>query len=548
MFPDDSAAEQVGWGSVLGFGAAAYVAYVCAFAYLSWFYLLWGAILIISARTFVGRWARLRLQWREVAGRAVTPTNIAMVLVLLLVAGLQTDSLRSQIVPPGWDSSFHLLLAKKIALSGRIIRDWQPFQNATLNYPTGSHLLIVLFARFSGVSLPRTFQLLMVTFSLLSALAIYVLAAEYFASQIAGLYAAIAYSFWAFIGSTDYLRWGGLPNQLGMLLGLGIFGLLIRQGEQRKRAALMALLFASVCLTHHHVMLTTGLILIALTGFFWTTNDPEKRYRTTFAALAGGSVAASFYLIPYALKASSLSKTEVLRVSDNWPVLGPLLVGFALFGAMLDYFRKPVRLHVFHFISITLLLLYALFGWLYYFYEFEMRGVGFAAFTPSRFVTDLVYFLSLFAGYAIYRIQQYLGWRTPIMVAIALSLGYVNYPLWEQVFLPTEDPGRFAAYDWIQNNTPTNSIVLTGESWACYGTWRRTLGTPMPVSEPRVPPRFSVKVNPGLMTGLAREELRGTQLLEVFGRGEHYAQHYKGRPLWTNSDGWGVAEVYSGRP
>ncbi len=525
-----------------------YVAYVCAFAYLSWFYLLWAAILIVSASSFVGRWARLRLQWREVVGRATTLTNLAMVLLLLLVGGLQTDSLRHQIVPPGWDSSFHLLLAKKIALSGRIIRDWQPFQNATLNYPIGSHLLIVLFARFSGLSLPRTFQFLMVTFSLLSALAIYALAAEYFAAQIAGLYAAIAYSFWAFIGSTDYLRWGGLPNQLGMLLALGIFGLLIRQGEERKRAALMAVLFASVCLIHHHVMLTTGIILIALSGFFWVANDPEKRYRTTFAALAGGSVAVSFYLIPYALKASSLPKTEVFRVSDSWPVLGPLLVGFALLGAMLDYFRKPVRPHVFHFVSVMLLLLYALFGWVYYLYEFETRGVGFAAFTPSRFITDLVYFLSLFAGYAFYRIQQYFGWRTPMMVAIALSLGYVNYPLWEQVFLPTEDPGRFAAYDWIEKNTPANSIVLTGESWACYGTWRRTLGTPMPVSEPRVPPRFSVKVNPESMTDLAGEELRGTQLLEVFGPSEHYPQPSKGRLLWTNPTGWGVTEVYSGRP
>jgi hypothetical protein len=547
LFPDDSAAEHLAWGSVLGFGAAVYVAYVCAFASLSWFYLVWAAILIVSLGGFIQPRRRLSLrEWGEVAAGAVRLSNVALIMVLLLVAGLETDSLRRQIVPLGFDPSFHLLLAKKIALSGRLIHDWQPFENATLNYPIGSHLLIALFARFSGLSLPRAFQFLMVTFSLLSALAIYALASEYFASEIVGLYAAIAYSFWAFVGSTDYLRWGGLPNQFGMLLGLGIFSLAIREGEQRKRAALMALLFASVCLTHHHVMLTMGLILLGLSGFFWATNDPEKRYRTTFAALAAGSVAASFFLIPYAMKASSLSKTEVFRVSDNWPVLGPLLVVFALLGALLDYFRKPAKPHVFHFVSLMLLVLYALFGWVYYFYEFETKGIGFAAFTPSRFVTDLVYLLSLFAGYAFYRIQQYLGWRTPIMIAVALSLGYLNYPLWEQVFLPTEDPGRFAAYDWIQNNTPADSIVLTSDLWACYATWRRTLGTPMPVSEPRVPPRFSDRVKLELMAGLAPEE-SGPQLLEVFGPGQHYARHYKGKLLWANPKGWGVIQVYPGR-
>jgi hypothetical protein len=546
LFPKDSVEQRLAWGSVLGFGTAIYLAYVCAFVHLSWFYVVWAATLILSVGILAWRGLRGYSSPRDrtVAGESLILPRVALALLLTVVFVLQIDAVTHQLVPLGWDPSFHLLLAKKIALSDYIIRDWQPFENAALNYPIGSHLLIALFAGFSGLPLPRVFQLLMVTFNLLSALAIYALASEYFASEMVGLYAAIAYSLWAFTGSTDYLRWGGLPNQLGMLLGLGIFSLVMRVDERRKRTMLMAMLFAAVCLTHHHVMLTMGLVLTALMGFFWATADPEKRYRTIFLALVMGSVAAAFFLIPYTLKAPSLSQTKVLHMKDRWPVLGPVLVGFAFTGAVLDYLRKAARLHVFHFVAAILLLLYALFAWVFYFYQYEMKGVGSVAFTPSRFITDLVYFLSIFAGYAFYRIQEYLGWRPPIMIAIALSLGYVNYPLWEQVFLPNDDPGRFAAYDWIQSHTPANSIVLTDDSWACYATWRRTLRTPMPVSEPRVSPRISKTAKREMLEGGAPGELRGVQVLDVLKPGARA----EGKVLWSNPDGWEVSELYSGRP
>src|SRR5208283_28627 len=148
----------------------------------------------------------------DVAGESVALPRVALALILPAVVILQTDAIMHQLVPLGWDPSFHLLLAKKIALSDHLIRDWLPFEDAALNYPIGSHLLIALFARFSGVPLPRVFQYLMVTFSGVSALAVYALAAEYFGAELVGLYAAIAYSLWAFTGSTDYFRWGGLPN------------------------------------------------------------------------------------------------------------------------------------------------------------------------------------------------------------------------------------------------------------------------------------------------------------------------------------------------
>jgi hypothetical protein len=209
----------------------------------------------------------------------------------------------------------------------------------------------------------------------------------------------------------------------------------------------------------------------------------------------------------------------------------------------LDYSRKQARSHVFHLVLAALLLLYVLLGPVFYFYQLNMRGKGFVAFTPSRFLTDLAYFLSLFAGYGLYRLQKYCGWRGSVTIAIALLFAFVNRPLWEQVFIPDTDRGRFAAYSWIANHAPANSIVMTSDPWACYAAWRRTLGTPMPVSEPRVPLRISETAAWELWTGGSPGELRGIQLLAVFGPDERN----KGRVLWSNPEGWGVSEVYPTR-
>ena len=60
LFPNDSAEQCVAWGSVLAIAAAVYLAYLCAFAHLSWFYAVWAVPLILS----VGGFARSRWQRR----------------------------------------------------------------------------------------------------------------------------------------------------------------------------------------------------------------------------------------------------------------------------------------------------------------------------------------------------------------------------------------------------------------------------------------------------------------------------------------------------
>ncbi len=542
LFPNDSPEERIAWGSVLGIASAVYVAHLCSFIHLSWFYRVWAGLLMLSVGGIF--WSRAHSSASpgppsEVTFGSSSSPAILLTLLLLLVVVLQGVVVMQSPIPRGWDPTFHLLLAKKIALSNHSIRDWMPFDNAALNYPIGSHFMIVLFAWFSGLSLPLTFQMLMVTFSVLAALAIYVLAAEYFTSRTIGLYAAIAYSLWAFWGSADYLLWGGLPNELGMLIGLEILGLVIRNGERKRTTALIGLLFAAVCITHHHVMVTLGLILIVQMLIFLAIRDPERRYLTIFFGLALAGIAASLFLVPYVLKAVSLSDTRVFHIHDVFEpmTMGLVLVPFAIAGAALDYWRKSSSPHVLHSVCATLILLYVLFGPASWFYHLLTTGDGYVGFTPSRFLSDLSYFFSIFAGYALFRFQKRFGLSGAVTVTIALLLGLTNIPQWQDLMVSDADPGRFATYQWIAKNTPANSIVETKEAWACYATWRRTLRTPMPISEPRVPPHISDTAELELVNGLAPAELRGIEVLDIFAPG----QRREGKLLWSSPDGWAVA-------
>jgi hypothetical protein len=220
-----------------------------------------------------------------------------------------------------------------------------------------------------------------------------------------------------------------------------------------------------------------------------------------------------------------------------------VLIPFALGGMALDYSGKRASSHVFYSVLATLLLLYVLLGPVTYFYQQQSTGRGFVAFTPSRFLYDMVYCLSLFAGYALYRLQEASGLSGRTTIAIALLLACTNIPQWEDLLTPDSDRGRFEAYNWIANNTPQNSILFTADPWACYAAWRRTLRTPMPVSEPRVPSRISEKARMELLAGRSPQELDGIPLLVVFWPSDR--KEGRGKTLWTNPDGWAVTDGFA---
>ncbi len=141
------------------------------------------------------------------------------------------------------------------------------------------------------------------------------------------------------------------------------------------------------------------------------------------------------------MKAVSVSDTRVFHFHDPLDLMRMgLRESFALVGAALDYSRKGASSHVFHSASATLLLLYVLFGPGYYYYQLATTGEGFVAFTPSRFLSDLTYFFSIFAGYALFRAEKYFGFSGRVTIALALLLALTNLPQWDDLLVNDRGP------------------------------------------------------------------------------------------------------------
>jgi hypothetical protein len=128
------------------------------------------------------------------------------------------------------------------------------------------------------------------------------------------------------------------------------------------------------------------------------------------------------------------------------------------------------------------------------------------AFTPNRFLTDMTYFLALFAAPALVWFWNFgsrfvsrahaLAERASLIWVprIALGAGALAVALTSLVAsgqmsagagqLPT---GDLAAYNWVRDHTPAKTLVisLTGSAdiWAPYFTRRESYYTPLPVSE-----------------------------------------------------------------
>ncbi len=401
--------------------------------------------------------------------------------------------------PPGWDPSFHLLLARKVQLAHALVTDWRPFEDIALNYPLGSHVLLAALSDATGLELHVVFKLLFPTLGALTTAQVFVLARRATGVVQVGLYAAMAYGAWTLYGSIDYYRWGGLPSLLGMSLALEALTVLVG-GWSTPRAWLhFAVSFAGAVVVHHHVMLTMGLVFLACAAVLWRRDRPRSRW--LLLALVATGVLAAPQLVPYALRVLSLGDTRVLSYDEEvftpWRIvllLGPLLVAFA--GAGLLVARSARRPDPVVLVTLlTLVGLYALFGHAWRYGTRWLTGSEHVAFTPSRFVTDLAYVLPVYAGLGLHAALQRVWPRfgaslTPTahgaVVVAGLALGAVHLDAWEALSRPTVPAPMHAAYAWIAEHTPPETLVLNNEPWTAYATWRRAARTPIPVSEPEV--------------------------------------------------------------
>jgi hypothetical protein len=103
---------------------------------------------------------------------------------------------------------------------------------------------------------------------------------------------------------------------------------------------------------------------------------------------------------------------------------------------------------------------------------------------PSRFLTDLNYFLAVFAGICLAWIQRRLRLARLWLVGAMCVACLADWPQWRSLARPTDDSsppaGFVAACRWIHDHTSTATVVLNRDYWTTYLTWRRTTFMPFP--------------------------------------------------------------------
>jgi hypothetical protein len=509
--------------------------------------------------TFVLTLAAMLLAWRTHMPRYRYPeqgrrhaSQLALALGALLVP--RVIPLFIDTVPQGWDSSFHSLLAGTTVATGRL-PTWAPYEQIPLNYPFGSHLVIAAMTLLTGIAPDMVFAVLLsVLVPLMTGLALYALARRALRRHDVALGTVIAYGLLGNWGSLDYTRWGGLPNALGFALFLIFLLILFAPGFAVYRIVVGGIVLGSIPLAHNHVMLTAGLILVAYAGFLILRDSSITRYiskieqrgqasprrvlrrllLTSLIALA----ASGSYVVPLLLRVGQLQDTSVLRVVDKvdgspFADNGWALWGLALLGAAMVYASKFGNRQAHGvgrggarearaFVAIALAALAAAFYLCYYAYRayaLDVYHQPYTAFTPSRFLTDMTYFLAIYAGIALAALWQtgarhatniaakatplpeksipIWRWRVSRTFFIRSSLAMTvlvtaSVTIWPQFFVGnlvhpgTLAPGESEAFAWIRMHTPRSALVINldpNAPWAPYFTQREVAYTPIPTDE-----------------------------------------------------------------
>ena len=489
LFPDWDRCAQRSIGAVAGMAFAVVLSSSVSYLALGVFPFAW--IIVVLASIYFGD--------RTVLTFGIPKQREALLLAVVLIVAASrywVSSLHS--LPHGWDPAFHLLLTQKLLNANSMIFSWQPFEQIALHYPLGSHILVAILNQVSGLELPACFSILLVLTAVLSTLLVYGLSRRALGDSDAALYSATAYGLLALYGSIDYHRWGGLPTALGMLFCLAALYLLCElqdgvtwhRNYRFYRRLLLGVFCAATLYTHHHSTLTAGLLFLGLLCAPRVFDRKELLRELVSAAI----VAMSFSLPELSLRFSQLGglgNTSIFRFRE--PLLSPLAVGqslgwvfLALCVVGLFLWRKnaPPQGRNNSICIGVLLVLFVVCGYLYPLFALYRFGQPFVLLTPSRFLTDAVYFLAIPVGFGIASIVNQIRLSPPIVIAILLVLGTSNFSAWRDLTTTPLPVERQEAYQWIAKNTKATTFVLDDNRWCSYLSWRVCRYTPIPISEP----------------------------------------------------------------
>jgi hypothetical protein len=459
-------------------------------------------------------------------------------------------------MPIGWDAYFHMTIAESIVDYGRAVHTWMPYENVPLNYPIGSHLLLALTEWLTGVRPHRFFELLTVFFTWMSGMQLFSLGSRATKDRQVGCYAMLAYLFLGDLGSLDYTLWSGLPNLIGMYLFLGLLSALAVEEPARVRGTLVfAVYFLAACFVHHHVMVTAGVCLVWTAAVsFWLARQGGSAEAGVLAkriamGLVASGVIGSPYFLMYVMRTVGLRNTGIGEymegMADAWGIAQDVGLGFtavALAGVYL-YFRNKERVSL-----VVLQPLVAMLG-LYVLVEFAFRTASIvllkhemSPFTPSRWITDAVTLLSVFAGIFFRTMQgEKASNRYPIAAMIVAGLFVFNRTAYRDTFGHEVSLERRQTYEWIRKNVNLDAVLLDGDLHATYFTRRMSSSFPMPTSEYSAL-AFNRILLEDIAAGRQPAERAGKQVLAIVDPGQRGPA---GKLVYQHPSGIRVVETYT---
>lgn len=479
--------ENLAQGICFGLAIAVAGVYLIAFISLKAAVMTWAFLLLGS----LAYWILRKVEVRNVFAAKADDNTRWLLILLLVTAALRFFPTFFEPYPRGWDPYAHLLLVQEMNIKDGHVFDWAPYETIPLRYPTGSHLLVALITKVTGVKPHIVFNLTLVWMGLLTCLQVYALTSQATKNRELALYSAAAYSLLAIAGSAGYYSWGGLPNLLGFYLLLGAVGLFISVEMSNKTSAVLLLFFCSICLVHEHALL----VAIAVFGGFGLRSlilRDKPRIIGLLKAAIPSMLLGGMYHYLHDPKGYSLSETGFLRYREELFTpsyllnsVGAVFVVFVLLGVWV-YQRQQRRFALDPFLlwmTVTLLGCFVVFEYGARLVTPLIYGESFAPATPARFLTDAVIPLSAFGGIFFLALKGILGCdRRTVIIGIAVFAGF-NHWLYGTFLQPEIRSSAVAAYNWVKTNTPPDTMVLADKVEAAYFCHRPASNAALPSSE-----------------------------------------------------------------
>jgi hypothetical protein len=395
--------------------------------------------------------------------------------------------------PLGWDPYFHLVVAAKIARVHALIYDLQPLDALPLNYPQGSHLLVALLSGLGAVPLHHVFCIAIAWFGTLCVAQVFALARYLTGEGELSLYATAAYGFLAILGGLGYYDWGGLPNLIAVYLFLGVLTLLARATDAGLGSVLTyAFLFLAICVVHHHAMVVVPAVLLPLAAWQLIFSSDQRAAWLILRGSVAGAVLGLGYFLPYLRRATTVPTTGipgfdegVSSVNEDLYAMGLAFSFTAIMGVIcaICLRRRRAVSEILVAPAVMLVVYYA--GLKYGARALILFTTGrhVSLFTPSRFLTDVVPLLAVFAAIFLVEMRRLLGVSTDRVILAIVACFFLNVTFYHRLFRQDISQPYQAAYAWLGQNSAPIAGVIEKRIHGAYMTDRLASEMPMPISE-----------------------------------------------------------------